>query len=301
MHRRHHLILAFLALALSRVAVGACPPDGYDVQKLRALKDQHFVIADAAERKAFAKDLLACLASPDAELRDRIAYEAYAAWRHNKALDADTWKHIERALLANLDANQVDPAGVIKPFAALVLVEAVKADRAAPYLDDAERHALLSAAIAYFVGVRDYRGFDTDVGWRHGVAHAADLLAQLALLPSFGKAELDRILAALATQIVASDAHFYTYGESERMAEAVATVAVRGMHTTQEWDAWLSKIADPAPFQHWGEAYWSQAGLAKRHDAMAFLLALYADTVDDKRVSLAQIAPLAAKAMQPLH
>ena len=293
--------IGLLVSLCSYASAGTCPPQGYDLQKLRALKDRHFAIADATERATFARSLLACLASPDAELRDRIAYEAYATWRHNKALDVGTWKFIEHALLANLDANQPDPDGVIKPFAALVLAEVVKADRAAPYLSDDERHALLNAATAYLVGVRDYRGFDTDVGWRHGVAHVADLLAQLALLPTFGKAELDRILAAIAAQVVASDAHFYTYGESERLAEAVATVALRDVYSAQEWEAWLNKISAPAPFQNWGEAYWSQAGLAKCHDTMIFLLALYTDTVDDKRASLAQIAPFAAKAMQPLR
>jgi len=53
---------------------------------------------------------------------------------------------------------------------------------------------LLNAAANYLVALRDYRGFDDGVGWRHGVAHAADLLAQLALSPSFGRVEMDRIL-----------------------------------------------------------------------------------------------------------
>ena len=29
------------------------------------------------------------------------------------------------------------------------------------------------------LSVRDYRGFDAKQGWRHGVAHGADLLLQL--------------------------------------------------------------------------------------------------------------------------
>jgi hypothetical protein len=281
-------------------AVMGCPPAGYDIATLSELRGRHFDIADTAERQKFARNLLACLNSPDPTLRDRIAYEAYATWRHDKSLDAATWHSIESSLLDNVNTRKVDPDGVIKPFAVLVLGEAVKADRAAPYLSEEERRLLLSAAANYLVALRDYRGFDEGVGWRHGAAHAADLLAQLALSPSFGKVEMDRILAATSAQIVAADAHFYIYGEGERLSTVVAAIASREIYTAEEWRAWLVQVVSPAPFKKWDEAYWSQAGLAKVHNTMSFLLALYAQTALDKRAAVTLLAPMVAKAMQPL-
>ncbi len=132
------------------------------------------------------------------------------------------------------------------------------------------------------------------------MAHAAYLLAQLALSSGLGKTELEQILAAIATQIVAADAHFYVYGESERLASAVVAVASREVHTSGEWSAWLEKVAGAAPFKKWGDLYWSQPGLAKRHDTMSFLLALYVQSANDKRSAVRQLAPLALEAMQPL-
>ena len=281
-------------------SLAGCPPAGYDIAALNKLKDTHFEIADALDRQTFARNLLACLGVPDARLRDRIAYEAYATWRHNKSLDAVTWLFLESSLLAALDTSKPDPDGVIKPFAALVLAEAMKADRAAPYLSEAQRQLLLNVAINYLISLHDYRGFDSDVGWRHGVAHAADLLAQLALSPSFGKNEMDRILAAIAAQIVPADAHFYVYGESERLAMAVVAVASRDVYTAEEWYSWLMKIVSPNPFESWDDVYWSQSGLAKRHDSKSFLLALYAQTAISNRAAVSQLAPIAIKAMQPL-
>ena len=181
--------------------VPGCPPEGYDVAKLRTIKESKFEITDFAKRQAFARNLLMCLSDPDAELRDKIAYEAYATWRHNKSLDATTWKYIEGSLLVNLDKDKPDPDGVIKPFAVLVLSEAVKVDLATPYLNSSERRSLLNAATGYLIALRDYRGFDSYVGWRHGVAHSADLLTQLALSPSFGKPELDQILQPLIRKL----------------------------------------------------------------------------------------------------
>jgi hypothetical protein len=281
-------------------AVPACPPVGYDIATLNELRERHFEIAETSERQMFARNLLACLSVPDPQLRDHIAYEAYATWRHNKSLDAATWRLIESALLENLKTSKADPDGVIKPFAALVLAEAVKADRASPYLSEDEGRLLLNSAAHYLVELRDYRGFDGDVGWRHGVAHAADLLAELALFRRFGKIEMDQILAATAAQIVPADAHFYIYGESERLAMVVAAIASRDIYTAEEWDAWLAKVISAAPFKKWEDAYGSQAGLAKRHNTMSFLLALYAQTTVDKRAAVALLAPLVVKAMQPL-
>src|ERR1700733_7528938 len=68
-------------------AVTGCPPVGYDVATLGQLRERHFDIANTAERQTFARNLLACLNVPDPNLRDSIAYEAYATWRHNKSLD----------------------------------------------------------------------------------------------------------------------------------------------------------------------------------------------------------------------
>jgi hypothetical protein len=281
-------------------AVSECPPVGYDIATLSELRQRHFDIADASERQTFARNLLACLSVPDPKLRDSIAYEAYATWRHSRSLDAATWDFIESSLLEKMNAREPDPDGVIKPFAALVLAEAVKADRASPYLSEKERRMLLNAATNYLAALHDYRGFDSGVGWRHGVAHAADLLAELALSPSFGKAEMDRILAATAAQIVPADAHFYIYGESERLSLVVAAIASRDVFTAEEWSAWLATIVSPAPFKKWDDAFGSQTGLAKRHDTMNFLLALYAQTAVDKRAAVIRLAPMVSKAMQPL-
>jgi len=79
-----------------------------------------------------------------------------------------------------------------------------------------------------------------------------------------------------------------------------AAIASREIYTAEEWRAWLVKVVSPAPFKKWDEAYWSQAGLAKRHNTMSFLLALYAQTALDKRAAVTVLAPMIAKAMQPV-
>ena len=280
--------------------VEPCPPPGYDRAALRTLRAGHFAIADERRRAALAHALTACLSSRDSELRDNIGYEAYAYWRRSKALDAGTWRFVEQDLLRVLDGRD-DKVGVARPFAALVLADVVHADRDAPFLLPQQRTALLDAAIRYFTAVRDYRAFDEDVGWRHGVAHGADLLGELALEPGFDKPELDRILAALASQVVAHDDRVYVSGESERLAAAVARVAARGKHPVEAWQAWLAEVTAPAPLRSWADAYLTRPGVARHQNTVNFLLATYAELALSEDEKLRALAPAVGAAMAPLR
>ncbi len=260
-----------------------CVPVGKSRADLDALKAVEFEIADDAERQAFAKAIVACLASPDPSLRDGIAYEALTHMLRAKQLTPETMK----ALLADLEAKLEGPEGegFVRPFAVLALSEVARADRIEAYLSDEELAALLRNATAYLTDVRDYRGFDEKEGWRHGVAHGSDLLMQLALNPRTGKEMLNGILSAVGSQ-VAPAGHSYIAGEGERLARPVLFAAARGAKTEAEWSDWLLALATP-PDHLADKLFASSEGLAWRHDTMAFLNAIYmnvtlgADKADD--------------------
>jgi uncharacterized protein DUF2785 len=272
------------ATAVPDAAATRCPPPGFDRAGLLALRERKFVVDDDARRQGLAHALLACLSDPDSELRDRIGYEAYSYWRRARALDAATWSDVVATLEQRL-GDAPDAAGVAAPFAALVLADAVHADRDRPYLDAARRGALL----------------DATTGWRHGVAHGADLLGELVLEPEFGTAQFARILDALATQVAAHDGHVYAFGESERIAAAAARTARRSAVTTADWKRFIDGVTAPAPFARWADAWADIGGLAKRQNTMNFLLALYAELEPSPDAVAHERAAIVATAMQPLR
>jgi hypothetical protein len=276
------------ALALSApLAQADCPPAGWDAAKLQRLKEDKFAVPDGSARAKLANGLLDCLASPDPSLRDGIAFEAWSAWLRAGQLDETT----RRAALARLQSQLAakDPAGFSQPFSALVLSEVARTDRVAPWMTPEEREALLLHATAYVGSVRDYRGFATGEGWRHGVAHGADLLMQLALNPAYDKARLDRILDTVAMQ-VAPPGQAYVFGEPERLARPVLFVAARGLHSEGEWSAWLAKVA-AAPEGGWASVFNDAGGLARRHDLRAFLLGLYAQAAESQQPGVQAMLP----------
>ncbi len=294
---------AVLASALSVVvpmcAHGACPPAGHTRHELLALKDSGFVVTDNKARNELALALVDCLGSPDPQWRDAIAYEALAQWMRTDGLAAESLLGIHDRLRAQLASRTPDKAGFRQPFAALVLAGVVAADRERRFLDDAAFADLVEVAAAYFESIRDYRGFDARAGWRHGIAHGADLLTQLAVHPRTRRDEVGRIVDALATQIAPQSGHFYIHGEPERMALPLIYIAQRGVYTPQEWREWFAGIA---AIPEEGSLYASQAGLSRRHNLQALLLVLHVNISESKDEALrANLLPVVTEALRALQ
>lgn len=193
----------------------------------------------------------------------------------DKQLSAATVGTLLERLVALLAPDRQDPAGVQRPFAALVLADVVRFDRIEPFMTDKQLQQLVDASTRYLQSIRDYRGFDEREGWRHGVAHTSDVMLQLAVNPRTSKAQLDQMLAAIATQVAPAGEHSYVYGEGDRLAQAVFYVAKRKLHTAEEWRKWFEQVSAPAPLANWGDAWTSQRGIAKHHNTMQFLTTLY--------------------------
>jgi hypothetical protein len=269
----HKILLlgaCLLAAAWLPAHADECLPEGHDKASLQALKAAGFVLPDAAARRALAVGLVACLADPDPELRDGIAYEALTAWMRNGDFDTDTLRALRDRLYPMLEAG--DDPGFAAPFAALVLSEVARTDRVAPWMAAGERTAMVERAASYVESVRDYRGYVEGQGWRHGVAHGADWLMQLSLDPALERAQLDRILAAVASQVAPMDGPAYVFGEPARLARPVLFVAQRQSLSPEDWQAWFARLpTGVAETREQDFARW----LARRHDLMAFLTGLY--------------------------
>lgn len=289
--------IALLSLAWPcLVAAQACPPADTPREALRALAAAGWQLDDAARREALALALAPCLASPDPELRDTLALSALTAWLRGGGLSADTVRRLgnwARGGLSSFDGDGFGP-----PFAALLLAEVARVDRLQPLWTPAERQEMLAAAVDFLVRVRDYRGFEPRDGWRHGVAHGADLLVQLALNPQVDRAGLDRLLEAVLAQATPST-HFYVFGEGERLARVLVFVARRAQHSAADWGTLLGRIALAGAPEPGAPA--TLEALARRHNAKALLLPLYAALQEGNDAEMRQrLAPGLSAALRTL-
>lgn len=290
------LVALIGACAIHAGAGAACPPEGMSGAQLASLRSAKWEVADHARRQQLAIGMLDCLLDPDPALRDEAGFESLHTWMRTQKLEPATMQSIRVALQARLAA--ADASGFAQPFAALVLAEVVRADRVKLFLSEPERAALVRAGTGYLAGVRDYRGYDEKEGWRHGVAHGADMMLQMAVHPALGKPEHQAILAAVASQLSApgsqSPPHFYRYGEGERLAAPVFHLGRRGSLEAADWEAWFAALAAPKGAQ-------PQAALAHRHNLKSFLLPLYASLAESKdEAQRARLLPFVTKALKQL-
>jgi hypothetical protein len=282
-------LAAFAAPAAARQGTVACPPAGWTAAQLAALKADKFAIEHSSTRGTLAVALTGCLGDPNPALRDGIAFEALSTWMRAGVLDRPTLIELRDRLLLTLAAP--DPQGFRRPFAALVLADVARTDRITPWMAAEDRDALVQTVARFLTEVRDYRAFSDSEGFRHGVAHGADFALQLALNPAVTKPQLDRLLAAVATQVAPRQVVSYAAGEPDRLARPVLFIAQRGLHTDDEWKVWFAQVLSPAPMKAWDEAFSSELGLAKRHNTRAFLLSLYASATSSENAGIRQLLP----------
>ncbi len=293
------ILMSVYTWADAYTSARACQPLGYDKPALLELRGAGFVIDDPDRRQTFADELIPCLGSPDPALRDQVAYEGLATLLRGKQLNPDTILGLRSSLVDELAGTDPDDDGFRRPFAALALAEVARADRIDPVFSNEERAELSAAATGYMRSIDDYRGFDEVEGWRHGVAHAADLLMQLALNPAVDRAQLIDIRDAVASQI-APTGHFYIYGESERLARPILFIAMRGEFSEQEWSDWFAEVASPRPFGNWEEVFSSQVGLARLQNTRAFAQTIYVNASASDNESLAVLRQPALDTLRQL-
>lgn len=272
--KKHTFALWLLVLIGSVTPTQACINEPWSKDELVKLKADQFVLQKPEDFQSVSNQLVKCLASSDALLRDGIAYEGLSKWLRLKSYDVAQLQDLRSQLYGMLQAG--DELGFARPFAALVLSEVARTDRIEPWMTDQERSEMLSKATGYLISVNDYRGLDQEFGWRHGVAHGSDWLLQLAVNPSLNAVQLRELTDAVAVKVFASEGHAYIFGEPGRLARPVLYAAKRDIRTEAEWLAWFNVLVksldDP------DKAYKDVAWMAKRHNLVAFLDSLYIES-----------------------
>jgi hypothetical protein len=275
--------ITFLLILLFAPSAFSCEPEG--IQSMSPASEQQL------------EALVACLASPDPKLRDAFAYTALVNLLRDDRPGVEQLEFLSVQLETLL--QQPDPVGVAHPFAILALSEVARTDRIEDWMSPAQRQQLVDTAGSYLEVLSDYRGFDAQVGWRHGVAHGADLAMQLTLNPVLSKAQQLQLMQAIGQQ-VAPD-HAYRFGESQRLARPILFIAMRPELDEQDWQDWFAQLADPAPLPSW-EAVWQDAdGLARRHNLRAFALEIYLNATLSEQPGVQALQPRAEELLSAIQ
>lgn len=266
-----------------------------DREALEALRANEFADHNG---DAAAEEFASCLGSPNPFLRDKIGYEGLMTALRSGAVSEEARLAFISDMLDNL-SDTTEP-GFLAPFSALALSELVRTDRIEAFLSTEERADIANQSADYLTNVGDYRAYSDTEGWRHGVAHGADIALQFALNPNTDEASLRALRGAIASQISGRSGHAFTHGEPERLARPILFMASRDAFDAEDWTAWFTELSNPAPLAKWEEAFQSETDLAQLHNLKAFAQVLYINASLSPNESLKPIADEALNMLRVL-
>lgn len=271
-----HKILTCLFAILFSAAASANKPcnDSFSDAELLTLKSDNFDIASEQKRNQTAVALLACIGHNNPAIRDGVVYAAYQYWLRNELLTTETVQHLLASLFNNLKQSEQDPEQFRTAFSALILSEVIRVDRQKPYMTQQQRQLAINETAHFMANINDYRGFTDNEGWRHSVAHTADIILQFSLNKAVSPSQGQVLLTAIAQQ-VAPPLHYYHFGEPKRLALPTLYLLLNDKVSHDNLNNMLQQLASPAPFPDWQATYQSEHGLAKRHNTRSFFEALF--------------------------
>jgi hypothetical protein len=280
----------------------------------RAVIDGGYTLRSTDDAPALTAELLANLGSPDAELRETIAYSVLERWIHRGYFSAADMSGMAAGVALNLREGLGDTgtdAVFLRSYSALMLAELLYEDLQHRFLSAAEVIRLFEQAIAYFPIERDLRGYVPEKGWANAVAHGADLLWALAQHPHIEASDLQRLLDSLATKVAPDGADTYIWNEDQRLVRVVMAVLKRDVLLSEALDVWLRSIpphfgwrlSAEETFRGHPPAGQANQGVAAFHNTRSFLGALcYHLAFDEPRPEVApSFLPMVVAALHPLE
>lgn len=131
-------------------------------------------------------ELLANLGSTDYVLREELTYPILDAWiGRGYYSSADLWDmamQLSHNLTRGIGEQGTDLV-LLRSFSLLALTSIVYEDINHRWLEKSSVKQLLDQALIYLAAEKDLRGYDTEKGWLHAIAHVADYFFAFASHP----------------------------------------------------------------------------------------------------------------------
>lgn len=171
------------------------------------------------------------LISPDARIRDELAFEILSEWVQIGRCDHDLAGLGDRMAaellrgIGELGTNTVFG----RSFAALVLGLVVERDNATRLLHGDDIRRWLGGFTMWWELEADLRGVvDPTRGWAHALAHGADAIASLARSRHIGTNQARVLLGSIVVRLRTTDGWALLASEDDRLAYATMALLHRG-------------------------------------------------------------------------
>ena len=221
------------------------------LDRLDAIYKEGGTVPEGLDAYAFTQEILPLLGSTDGPLRERKTLGVIYTWVARRELTDAQLKDLvhtlidEEHLFLGIESPGSDDV-YMRAFAVFILTAFVQAHQKQPYLSADEISNLKAAVIRYLESEEDLRGYiSTETWWAHCVAHAADVVRDLAGCEELGAEDLFELLEACGKALL-TDSTVFIFEEDTRIAEAVLAILKRRLLTERRVAAWSKSLVPEA-------------------------------------------------------
>ncbi|WP_234447794.1 DUF2785 domain-containing protein [Viridibacillus soli] len=188
--------------------------------------------AEVAEQQ-FVFSMMEHIGSTDSELRDELVYQAFWRLIHDRHLSNELMNDMLKTALSDVylfyEIGEKGVDSVFKrSFTTLLIALILNQDLQHSFLTDEMIEKVKDKLVAYLDLEEDIRGYVTDKGWAHSVAHTAYAIDELVKNPKLKVDDYDDIFQSLVNKIFTSKA-VYIAGEDERVITPIFTMIENGL------------------------------------------------------------------------
>ena len=244
-------------------------------EKLQELAKNEFRLSENDDLPKLLPELLSHIGSTDYYLRDDLIYSAIAAWvlEHNAIHHEELRELLQKILGDQHIFYRIGEWGTDsvfrRSFSVLLLPLILIAHRSQPFLSKTEVIQVKEKLLQYLKEEKDRRGFVSEKGWEHAIAHSADSLDDLAQCAEISESDLREILAAIRA-IISTHEVVYIHGEDERLVTATIAIIRRSLLPELEIAQWIRSFENPVL-----ETDSMPQGIMMRANIKNFLQSLY--------------------------
>lgn len=157
-------------------------------------------------------------------IRDHIVYISFCEMLLNSRIDQRQFKMIKDYCLAHLSLENQKLSTLTKSFTALVLALMIDLDNNSHsifynLLSTKERKLIFQQAFTFLNFEKDIRGFDSNYGWIHTIAHGADLMYYCIQHRDFSSHDYVKIFPTILK--ACHQKQGFSAGEEMRLAETL--------------------------------------------------------------------------------
>lgn len=186
------------------------------------------------EKKVVIMDsMMVHIGSPDGELRDKLIY----SWFYQLIVEKSLLEHellsellevaLNDLLLKGIGENGTDTV-FTRSFATLLIALILYRDNEDDFLTSNKILQVKDKLIEYINLEKDLRGYVTDKGWAHSIAHVADTFDELVKNKKVHKEYYGEMLSALWNKILVFNS-VYIHEEEERILFPIFAMLERGL------------------------------------------------------------------------